>query len=354
MWLTLLLFASSVHGLGLSLFSPITPSPSSTPTPPATSTSNQWLIISNTSIFWPTSTDYFYGPTTGPQASAVSCNAAWMEYVEHITGACKTHVRREDWNDPHPNGPITTLCDGIPRALGPVGMITTWLPGTGPCLTSTKTYTYTFPIYREPSPALPFLGSNQDHKNPRRHRQPSCPLHCPTPPAPYTENPCRACHFVPADATIFYWPHSRSQTPLTSPTTPQPPFHPNTTPITTTITKTITKTNNNNNNNNNNQTLTTTLTFTSPTIYISLPTLRAGSNDRFPTQCGHNHTDVLLSVHPSTLSSVRSHYNSRRPVYGTRYPFDLADFVPRRIGNFSQLLVPWEKYRGGIQYIFLA
>ncbi|KAJ5973385.1 hypothetical protein N7481_010595 [Penicillium waksmanii] len=212
-------------------------------------TSEQWLITLNTSIFWPTATNYYYGPTTGPEASAVSCNAEWVEYAGRSEGlwslgptatsislgsyatsegACRTYVSPEAWSDTH-TGPLTTLCD----ADGDL------------CLQNGTT--------------------------------------------------------VPASG------------------------------LSTAIVNGA--------------------TFTSPSIYVSFTSIYAWSNRRGHAgfQCGVDHSDVIISVNPETVSSVRNHRNARYPIIGTAYPFNFAEFTPQEIGNYTQSLIPWPQFRGGEQ-----
>src|SRR5699024_10566130 len=118
----------------------------------------------------------------GPKASAVSCNAEWIQYnerswglydlgytasAEYTTsqglpnGACWSTVRPEIYNDPH-TGPLTTLCDSIPPALGPRETLTAWYPGTGPCYTTWDTYSGTTRFYRTQESAEPSCSLNTE------------------------------------------------------------------------------------------------------------------------------------------------------------------------------------------------
>ncbi|THC95547.1 hypothetical protein EYZ11_004972 [Aspergillus tanneri] len=337
----------------------------------ASSTSSQWLIIGNTSIFWPTSTNYFYGPTDGPEASAVSCNAAWAEYGERShglwslgptatttstgfyptsEGACRTSTSLEEWSDTH-TGPVTTLCDGHPRGLGPRETATGYYPGTGPCITSTKTYSNVESVYRLPSPSPTcslhttdcagiwetYLrrSSEYDSAHPTRSSgdtaSPIRPTHCPR---DYPEaDPCGSCHFLPGEATLFYWPVQTMagdlcrQDGVTVPATPTAPPGPNTAVV-------------------------DGRTMVSPSVYLSFTSIGAWSNRRAHAghQCGGAYENAVISVHPTAVSSMRDHRNAKYPRIGTAYPFNFAEFMPQTLApQHTQSVIPWPQYRGGSQ-----
>ncbi|EAW11687.1 uncharacterized protein ACLA_093860 [Aspergillus clavatus NRRL 1] len=378
---TLMLFVLQGHAaLGLAVTaSSITirpsPLPTSEPTPttpatPTTSTSGKWLIIDNTSIFWPTYTDYFYGPTTGPDAAAVTCNAKWVEYIGRSTelqslgptatttsydyypssdGACRTSTFLEGWDDHH-TGPVTTLCDGTPRALGPRETVTSYYPGTGPCSTLTATYTNIVSLYREPEApdctlntqeCIPIWQTYSSRSSQYYNsittvstadtNSPIDPWSCPSTQRTYPEDPCTACHFLPDTATVFYWPvvtasgdlcHQDGSTIPATPTGSGP-----------------------------NTAVVDGNTFISPSIYVSFTSIYAWSNRRAHpgSQCGEYHTDAIISVDPVSVSSVRSHRNAKYPIIGTAYPFNFAEFMPQEVGNYTMPLIPWPQYRGGSQ-----
>ncbi|KAL3443283.1 hypothetical protein BJX65DRAFT_200021 [Aspergillus insuetus] len=332
-------------------------------------TSEQWLITLNTTIFWPTSTNYYYGPTTGPKASAVTCNAEWVEWAgrsgelwslgptstttslgSYATseGACRTSVSLEAWSDTH-TGSLTTLCDGAPRALGPRETVTRYYPGDGECVTGYRTFTETDTFYREPpspSPTCPLetsdcvtiwqtyssLSSEWRSANPTTTpgdtNSPIPPYDCPTPAREYPEeNPCSNCHFLPGTATLFYWPVTTASGDLCLQNgTTIPATGPSTAIV-------------------------DGATFVSPTAYLSFTTIYAWSNRRGHAgfQCGVDHFDQVISMDPATLSSVRHHRNAKYPTYGTAYPFNFAEFMPQEIGSYTQSLIPWPQFRGGEQ-----
>ncbi|KAL4805633.1 hypothetical protein BDV18DRAFT_139572 [Aspergillus unguis] len=331
-------------------------------------TSDQWLITLNTSIFWPTSTNYFYGPTTGPQASAVSCAAAWVEYSGRSTGltslggtststslgsyitsegACRTSVSLERWSNTH-SGPLTTLCDDIPRALGPRETVTQYYPGDGPCVEGYSTYSSVETFYREPSETpdctlqtsecIPIWSSYSSLRSswwdavptstPGDTDSPIAPRACPSTTREYPEeNPCSDCHFLPGTATLFYWPTSTAGGDLCE-------QDGSTLPASGLSTATV-----------NGE------IFVSPSVYISFTSIYAWSNRRAHQgfQCGEYHNNTVISVHPSTLSSLREHRNAKYAVRGTSYPFNFAEFNTHEVGEYTQSLIPWPQYRGGSQ-----
>ncbi|KAL2871698.1 uncharacterized protein BJX67DRAFT_369777 [Aspergillus lucknowensis] len=331
-------------------------------------TSEQWLITFNTTIFWPSSTDYFYGPTTGPSASIVSCNAAWVEWSGRSSelrslgatatstslgsyatseGACRTSVSLERYSDTH-TGALTTLCDGVPRALGPRETVTQYYPGPGQCVTGYSTYTNTETLYREPTPipectlqtseCIPIWQTYSSLSSswrdsiitstPGDTNSPIAPYDCPSTIREYPEeNPCSNCHFLPGTATLFYWPVTTADGDLCLQNgTTLPPSGPSTAIV-------------------------DGSTFTSPTVYLSFTSIYAWSNRRGHAgfQCGVDHNNAVIGLHPSDLTSVRGHRNARYPVYGTAYPFNLAEFQPHEIGAYTQSLIPWPQFQGGSQ-----
>lgn len=335
----------------------------------ASSVSSQWLITCNTTIFWPTSTDYFYGLTTGPGASAVSCNAEWVEYKKRVnnlmamgatststitetypssTGACTKQVWPEGPGDPH-TGPVTTACDGIPRALGPLEYLTSYWPGTGPCSTAMLSSTWMTPIYRSPSPSptchlnardcIPIWQTYHSRfaayaesvttEIPGDTNSPIRPVNCPS--TRIEQDPCTDCHYLPGTATLFYWPVSTTNGDLclqngstiaATPTGDGP-----------------------------NTAIVDSHTFTSPSIYVSFTSVYArGNNRKFPDgSCGADHEDVIISIHPDSMTSYRGHRNAKYPITGTPYPFNFAEFQTHVVGNYTMPLIPWEQYSGGAQ-----
>ncbi|KAJ5856352.1 uncharacterized protein N7529_010296 [Penicillium soppii] len=339
----------------------------------ASSTDSQWLSICDTTIFWPTSTNYFYGPTIGPKASAVSCNAEWVEYqgrasgLESLgatststlfspyvtsTGACRSEIRGEELHDIH-TGPVTTLCDGVTRALGPRESITHYWPGTGPCSSFTATETSTTLVYRSPSPTPGCELNTQDcipiwetytslrdayqssvtTQIPGDINSPIRPESCPSTTRNYTDpNVCNNCHYLPATATVFYWPVITSgalclQNGSTVPATPT--------------------------GNGPNTAVVDGNTFVSPNVYVSFTSIYAWSNQRAHNggPCGGDHKNVIISVEPDAITSYRNHINGKYPRIGTAYPFNFAEYQEHQVGNYTMSLIPWEQYLGGSQCV---
>ncbi|RJE23614.1 hypothetical protein PHISCL_04070 [Aspergillus sclerotialis] len=330
----------------------------------STTTSDQWLIIDGTSVFWPTSTDYFYGPTKGPKASVVTCNAEWIEYRGRdialidfgptststyigsyavSEGACRTSTDLESYSDTH-TGPVTTLCDGIPRALGPRETVTKYFPGTGPCVSSMSTFTNFDDVYREPTytptcslntkVCIPVWSTYESlsskytsaHPDPPEGdtASPIRPWSCPR---QTIIDPCTACHWNAEAATVFYWPVTTADGDLCKQNgTTVPPSGPSTVIVDGQI-------------------------LTSPSIYISFDTISAWGNNRVgpASQCGDTHTSTMIAVEPDHLTSMRNHHNGKYPGIGTAYPFNFGDFQPHEVGNYTMSLVPWDVYQGGYQ-----
>ncbi|KAE8154104.1 hypothetical protein BDV25DRAFT_126782 [Aspergillus avenaceus] len=336
---------------------------------PTCYTSSQWLVISNTSLFWPTSTNYYYGPTTGPDASYVTCAAQYMQYDERSfalhslgptgtttitthsptsTGACTTSTYPEKWSDAH-TGPVTTLCDGHARALGPREIATRYRPGTGPCSTFSTPYTTTKTLYREPSasptctldlegckPIWETYSSRSSEYEasitspiPGDTNSPLRPLNCPYTTDYPEADPCANCHFLPGTATMFYWPVTTANGDLCA-------QNGSTIPATPT-------------GDGPNTAILDDRTLVSPSVYISFTSIYAWSNRRRGHQCGASHYNEMISVHPTSLTSRRGHRNARYPIYGDPFPFNFAEFTPQTVGNYTQSLVPWPQYRGGSQ-----
>ncbi|KAL4891047.1 hypothetical protein BDV59DRAFT_209217 [Aspergillus ambiguus] len=342
----------------------------------ASSTSQQWLSICETSIFWPTSTDYYYGPTTGPKASAVSCNAEWVEYhgratglrslgvtatstytttYEARTGVCYTQTETENYFATH-TGPVTTLCDGIPRALGPLESSIVYGPDpTGECGTSTGTATRSTWVYRSPSPTpscqlntadciaiwstYSSLSSSYSSYTESASITTSGDIHspikpdgCPSTSRNYTvKDPCTDCHYAAGTATMYYWPVTTVNGDLCaqngSTITPTPTGEgPNTAVV-------------------------DGRTFSSPTIYVSFPSIYANSNQRVHPggHCGADYENVMISAEPDAFTSYRDHLNAKYVRVGTPFPFEYDEFQLHTLGTETMSLIPWDKYQGGEQ-----
>ncbi|PYH46067.1 uncharacterized protein BP01DRAFT_423059 [Aspergillus saccharolyticus JOP 1030-1] len=122
---------------------------------------------------------------------------------------------------------------------------------------------------------------------------------CPSPARSYPEeNPCSAYHFLPGTATLFCWPVTTADGDLC--------LQNGTTVSASRPTTAIV----------NGE------TFISPTVYLSFTSIYAWSNCRAHpgSQCGGSHSNEILSIHPSTLSSVRYHRNAKYPDRRHRLP----------------------------------
>lgn len=246
---------------------------------------------------------------------------------------------------------MTTLCDGIPRALGPRETVTAYYPGDGPCIEGYRTYTYTDTFYREPpssppdctlqtSECIPIYSTYSSSRGswwddpststPGDTNSPIRPWACPTSTTTREypeENPCSACHFIPGTATVFYWP---------TPTAGGDLCLQNGTTLAASGPSTA---------------IVNGDTFVSPSVYISFTSIHAWSNRRVHagSQCGDYHSNTVISANPSTISSLRQHRNAKYPARGTSFPFNFAEFKAHEIGEYTQSLIPWPQYRGGKQ-----
>ncbi|BAE64781.1 unnamed protein product [Aspergillus oryzae RIB40] len=332
---------------------------------PTCYTSSQWLVISGTTLFWPTSTDYLYGPTDSP---GVDCAAQWIQYdgrsggleslgptatstltelIPTSTGACTTSSHLESYYDTH-TGPVTTLCDGHARALGPRETVTDYYPGTGACSTFYIPTTITTTLYNVPS-ASPtcqldregckgvwetYKSRSRAYKSsisvsiPGDTNSPLIPGRCPMTTSERPEQ-CGSCHFLPDTATLFYWPVTTAGSDLCAQNG-------------TTIPATPTG-------NGPNTAMLGDQTLVSPSAYIFFTSIYAWGNSRHAGQCGEYHENKMISVNPTTITSRRGHRNARYPIRGTAYPFNFAEFLPQTVGNYTQPLIPWPQYWGGSQ-----
>lgn len=294
----------------------------------------------------------------------VTCNAKWIQYNERSwnlwslgptstatltdsyaesQGACRTSTFPESYSDTH-TGQVTTLCDGIPRALGPRESVTEYFPGTGPCSTTFMTYTDVTEYYREPKPSptcslntkvcIPVwstysaLSSSYSSAHPTpTDGDTASPIRPSSCPRQTIIDPCTACHWNAEWATIYYWPVTTAGGDLCKQYgTTVPPTGPSTAVV-------------------------DGKTLTSPNIYISFATISAWANNHVgpASQCGDTHTSTMIAVDPKDVSSVRSHRNGEYPHMGTAYPFNFAEYQPHAVGNYTMSLIPWEQYKGGRQ-----
>ncbi|KAK2810117.1 hypothetical protein FQN50_003312 [Emmonsiellopsis sp. PD_5] len=344
---------------------PITATPTRSDHFPPGITSDQWLLADGLTLFWPTYTDYLYGPTTGPGAEEVSCAASWIEYKvrnnnirslpsfsdswstrTQVSGRCSSRVIDDNWSRPY-TGPVTALCDEIPRALGPLQVWTSWEPDdTGPCETNIATVTTVATSYHtvgtEPTcslgreDCLPIWETYFSRSSAYRDshtttvegdtEEPIRPSACPP-----TVDPCKSCHFNVPSVVMYYWPVTTADGDLCAQNGTTIPSD---------------------NNPETSTTIVDDMTFTSPSVYISIDTISAPYNRRGINgvgMCGGTHSHTVISAHPTDISSVRNHRNGKYPTMGTIFPFNFAEYQPHTLGNYSQPLIPWDQYRAAPQ-----
>ncbi|KAF1815740.1 hypothetical protein P152DRAFT_471139 [Eremomyces bilateralis CBS 781.70] len=271
----------------------------------------QSLILSGSVLLKRVLADCPQGP--GSEAAAC-CWSSWQEwdsssrsYETVITTVLTTkHVGSmiEDTDVP-----ITTLCDGIPRALEPyTTRYTTSLVTTDPYTT------YISSTYTEPSPTCnineddckPYADAwdsaysswSQNKSLPYPTNKPHCVPYLPCP----TESQCKI--YAGGDATIYYWPVTVAGPDGGLCESPRTTLNPTPTdpPVTTVLSGT---------------------TFTSPSIYVSLAHVSAAKHrgQYNQTPCGHAHHDVVLTLHPSDVSTQRGKPGGRTNTFA----IDLRD-----------------------------
>jgi hypothetical protein len=376
--------------------------------------SNGFLYISTSrmgtaTVPWPSWTDQFYEPTpTSPAPTPdpdIVCNAQWAEYaqrrmnlhafyrdiavystttyVEH--GACYSLTWRERNTDSH-TGPVTKLCDGHVRALGPRESITSiWPDSTGSCIQtySYTTWTGTLDISYNSQPNCTFesldcasmwrtyssqssvwlTGIQAGHPT---RPSPLQPYDCPAPttmaqliitstevedraalsspsaslaPSPTVKWPpgetgivnsdcAEECGIIPYGATVYYWPTADPDLCVDATTISEP---------TPTITRTA---------------VVNGLTITSPSVYMYFKSIWAtkvyagwGRN----VFCGPTIANVGVVFDKSQLTTVRTNGAPPRMDSLTmeRYPFNLGDLNIKTEGNKTIPMVPWTAYTAG-------
>ena len=204
----------------------------------------------------------------------------------------------------------STFCDNIPRLLGRQysEYITQWYP--------TTTYT-TWSSMTSPTPTCTVnegecakLKSTWDMAHGTETSVSEFLLPCTTY-TPCSSDPTGPCSIAGNSVKIYYWPTPAAQPlcpqnstlfstsrPTPGPTTAKPP-----------VVKVIDG-----------------LTVTSPSIYISIPTLRGqfrGQPTYLFTGCGSQLTSLTLSISPSPISTVTRIKGPRRPTFGSPSPFAL-------------------------------
>ncbi|KAJ5020511.1 hypothetical protein J3E73DRAFT_392416 [Bipolaris maydis] len=207
--------------------------------------------------------------------------------------------------------PTSTFCDNIPRLLGRQysAYVTEWYPTTA--------YT-TWPSMTSPTPTCTVNGNDCGKL------QSSWTLaHTTETPIPDFPVPCKAykacssvpsgpCSLVGSSVKIYYWP-----TPATQPLCPQTNTFMSTsrpTPAAAKPASPVVK-------------VIDGLTVTSPSIYISIPTLYGqlrGVPTYRVTSCGSEVTSLTLSIPPSPISTLTRQSGGRRPTFENPKPFALS------------------------------
>ncbi|EUC27055.1 hypothetical protein COCCADRAFT_42094 [Bipolaris zeicola 26-R-13] len=207
--------------------------------------------------------------------------------------------------------PTSTFCDNIPRLLGRQysAFVTEWYP---------RTAVTTHPSITIPTPTCTVNGNDC-----AKLRSSWSLAHATETPIPQFPVPCeayRACSSVPSGPCtlagsgikIYYWP-----TPATQPLCPQtntlmPISRP--TPEAGKPKSPVVK-------------VIDGLTVTSPSIYISIPTLYGqlrGVPTNLFTGCGSQLTSLTLSIPPSPISTLTRRSRVRRPTFESPKPFALS------------------------------
>lgn len=143
--------------------------------------------------------------------------------------------------------------------------------------------------------------------------------------------PCSSCNVVASSVRLLYWPVTVSDQDACGGGSTAPPIGPSTAVF-------------------------EGVTVTSPTVYLSFDVLAAGTaHYGHLTACGATHTNVLLPVEPTAISSFRGQLApfgdlERWDIYDdwvTTYPVNFADFNYRTLSNnMSYPLVPKDAYQG--------
>jgi hypothetical protein len=246
---------------------------------------------------------------------AQACLNSWTRYYSTLSSLASksytTTLTSTEIFSTYPAIPTSTFCDNIPRLLGRQysAYVTEWYP--------TATYT-TWSSMTSPTPICTVDGNDCEKL------QSSWTIaHTTETPIPDFPVPCttyRACSSVSAgpcslvgsSVKIYYWPTPATQ-PLCSPTntllsTSRPTLEAATSKSP--VVKVIDG-----------------LTVTSPSIYISIPTLYGqfrGAPTNLFTGCGSQLTSLTLSIPPSPISTLTRQTRGRRPTYENPKPFALS------------------------------
>ena len=342
------------------------------PWPNTTVKSGDWILLNNSSIFWPTWTNYLYGPTTGPLAAGVTCIAQNLEWsarsrallsiwptrtgpevtsTSTITqNTCGPYVYTPKCNFPM-HGLTTTIC-GVTRVLPSTQP---WPPPAQPqnsaCPPFTQTWTTsTSTVYVDKLPpktcttnvdlcytafssysARSSAAMSASNVNNISYPHPRPDNICRDCYKDHCERPCDECYLhVSGTVRLYYWPVTATGEVCGNRTTVTPtltaPPHPNTAVV-------------------------SGMTFTSPSVYMLLPEISAGYDIyrvAYTEMCGARYTNRVVSLHPSNVSSIRGPGNVMALAPKSIHPFNFADFNRYAVGNVTMSLVPEDAYKGAM------
>ncbi|ORY04963.1 hypothetical protein BCR34DRAFT_617333 [Clohesyomyces aquaticus] len=252
-----------------------------------------------------------------PPPPPKACFASWVKYssISRSLGeqTYTTTLTSTDIWSAFPSVPTSTFCDNIPRLLSRqyTEYVTEWYPTT--TYTTWSSMTSPTPTCRVNEGECATLMSMWNVTHTTETSMPEFPVPCTTY-RPCPSDPIGPCSILGENMKIYYWP-----TPATEPFCPQ-----NTTLLSTTrpaptsppsmpkppVVKVIDG-----------------LTVTSPSIYISIPTLYGkfhGQPTYHFTGCGSLLTSLTLSIPPSPLSTFTRQRRAKRPTYENPSPFTLT------------------------------
>ncbi|PVH95300.1 hypothetical protein DM02DRAFT_632984 [Periconia macrospinosa] len=235
--------------------------------------------------------------------SSISASLGSQSYTATLTST-------EIWST-FPAVPTSTFCDNIPRLLARQhsAYVTQWYP--------TTTYT-TWSSMTSPTPTCTVnedecakLKSLWDMTHTTESSMSDFPVPCTTY-RPCYSDPVGPCSIVGDSMKIYYWPPQATEplcpqnTTLLSISRPTPEPPSSSPPVVKVIDG---------------------LTATSPSIYISIPTLYGrfrGQPTYLFTGCGSQLTSLKLSIPPSPISTLTRQTRGHRPTYESPSPFAIT------------------------------
>lgn len=249
-----------------------------------------------------------------PLPPAQACLNSWSRYssisVSLGSKSYTTTLTSTQIFSTFPAVPTSTFCDNIPRLLARQysEYITQWYPTTA--YTTWSSMTSPTPTCTVNEDECAKLKSTWDMLHGTETLVSEFPFPCTTY-TPCSSDPIGPCSIAGNSVKIYYWPTQATQ-PLCPPnstlfSTSHPTLGPKT--AKTPMVKVIDG-----------------LTVTSPSIYISIPTLRGqfhGQPTYLLTGCGSQLTSLTLSIPPSPISTVTRIKGPRRPTFGSPSPFAL-------------------------------